>query len=240
MKKTLAFLLVLLIFLTGCHHNNPADSNPADSTAPSQTQPQTQTPDTKPVISPGPVVTTRPTEPTVPDGVKNFQELFTAYYNGNIRNFYNIATLSTFSNPKELNMREILYNGIGGVGDHTLTDEELAHFTAIDPTHAFVDTSRMRPEEIDAILTLYFDITLEDINKEGKENLMYWEETDCYYTFYTDLHRNSSITVTDCKEGEDGTVQVFYKTMYQEADSYVMTLKKVNQIYKILSNLPIE
>lgn len=87
---------------------------------------------------------------------------------------------------------------------------------------------------------MYFDITLAEINEDGKKHLDYWEETDCYYTFYTDIHWNLEITVTDCKEGEDGTVQVFYKTAYQEADSYVMTLKKVNQIYKILSNLPIE
>ena len=237
MKKLFALVLVFVILLAGCVPNSSTpSSNPDNSTAPSQTQ----TPNTNPIISSGPIVTTRPTEATAPteQELTYFQELLTEYNTLGFYNFYNIATLSTFSSPQELNLREILYNGIGG--SHKLTEAELAYFTAIEPTLAFVDTNRMRPEEIDAILTLYFDITLEEINEEGKKYLTYWEETDCYYTFCTDMHWNSNITVTDCKRGEDGTVQVFYDTLYQEADSYVMTLKRVNGIYKILSNLPAE
>lgn len=246
MKKLFALVLVFLILLAGCQQVDPTlSSNPDDSTAPSQTQ--ASTPDTSPIISSGPIVTTRPTDPTettapteqtTPEELTYFQELLTEYNTSSFYNFYNIATLSTFSSPQELNLLEILYNGIGRAGSHKLTEAELAHFTAIEPTLAFVDTNRMRPEEIDAILTLYFDITLEEINEEGKKYLTYWEETDCYYTFCTDMSWNSNITVTDCKKGEDGTVQVFYDTLYQEADSYVMTLKRVNGIYKILSNLP--
>lgn len=235
MKKLFALVLVFVILLAGCVPNSSTpSSDPDDSTAPSQTQ----TPNTNPIISSGPIVTTRPTEATAPteQELTYFQELLTEYNTSGFYNFYNIATLSTFSSPQELNLREILYNGIGRAGSHKLTEAELAYFTAIEPTLAFVDTNRMRPEEIDAILTLYFDIALEDINEEGKKYLKYWEETDCYYTFCTDMHWNESITVTDCKEEADGTVQILYNT----PNSYVMTLKRVNGIYKILSNLPAE
>ncbi len=227
-------------------------SGPSSSVAPSSTGATTS--DTKPVIFPGPIVTTKPTEPiastspsattaptqpTLPEGIQFFQELLTQNQTSGMRNFYNIATLSTFSDPKEINMWEILCNGIFRTGNHKLTDEELEYFTAIDPNYAFVDVYRMEPEEIDAMLTLYFDITLEEVNKAGKKNLTYWEETDCYYAFCTDLHWNSSITVIDCQPGEDSTIQVIYNTMNDGCNNYMMTLREVNGFYRILSNLPI-
>lgn len=195
-----------------------------------------------PQLSSGPSSSVAPsstsaTTPTEPDEIQYFQSLLTARPYVGPKNFYNIATLQYFSDPKELNWKNLLYNGIYASTNYVLTEEELAHFNSIDPLLANKDANRMGSAELNTTLHTYFGITLNDIDEKGKQDLLYWDTTDSYYTFSSDVQWNDYITVIKIKE-KGGTIQVFYKTKYREVENCVMTLKLGNGVYRILSNLP--
>lgn len=260
MKKLFALVLVFVILLAGCVPNSSTpSSNPDDSTAPSQTQ----TPNTNPIISSGPIVTTRPatepsTEPsTAPteaapntalpapqdtplsqEQLKNYEEILSD------NNFWNLATTTVFSHPKEINLRQLFYNGIARELD-ILTDEEYAYFSSKTQYLDYIDFHVLSPDNMNRILMKVFGISLEETDKRGLDEFQYWEETDCYYWFGTDANGNWDIQVQGGSVLADGTIQILYSSVgaYQDAGlSYterlwVMTLSPQRTI---LSNLPAE
>lgn len=252
--------MVFVILLAGCQQVDPTlNSNPDDSTAPSQTQ----TPNTNPIISSGPIITTRPatepsTEPsTAPieaapntalpapqdtplsqEQLKNYEEILSD------NNFWNLATTTVFSHPKEINLRQLFYNGIARELD-ILTDEEYAYFSSKIQYLDAIDVHVLSPDNMNRILMKVFGISLEETDKRGLDEFQYWEETDCYYWFGTDANGNWDIQVQGGSMLADGTIQILYSSVgaYQDAGlSYterlwVMTLSPQRTI---LSNLPAE
>ena len=265
MKKIFALVVVFVILLAGCQQVDPTlNSNPDDSTAPSQNH--TTPSDTNPIIFSGPIITTRPatepsTEPsTAPteaapntalpapqdtplsqEQLEYYQEQLT--YTSNNK-FYNLATTTVFSHPKEINLRQLFYNGIARELD-ILTDEEYAYFSSKIQYLDAIDVHVLSPDNMNRILMKVFGISLEETDKRGLDEFQYWEETDCYYWFGTDANGNWDIQVQGGSMLADGTIQILYSSVgaYQDAGlSYterlwVMTLSPQRTI---LSNLPAE
>lgn len=113
-------------------------------------------------------------------------------YNGFI-NEYN-----TYTNPSEINLGEVFYNGAGF--DNQITDEEIVEYEKIREFHE----TDMRKVTTEQIKTLYLNCTgeeLTDINNRLND-WVYLEKYDAYYmeagdTNYQEISCESGYVKTD-------------------------------------------
>lgn len=185
--------------------------------------------------------------------LQRFQSLLMDPYHLEYRNFFNMATLSNFDSPENVNLYWLLSQGIY-IGESPLTEEERTHFAAQlesnSPSTGYSPTItayRIAPEDIDAVLTEYFGITLESSNKVGLDQLEYWDKTGCYYLFRTYANHNSDIEVVSGELRSADTIRLCYYSpgAYRDAGlpqsehdyGWYITLQATENGYRILSNI---
>ena len=208
------------------------DAKPTKSTAPS-TEPATRPKETKP---PEPTLGGTPLSA---DQLQEYSEKLS--FSNNL--FFNLATTTVFSHPKEINLYFLFYNGIDGC-PRKLSDKEWAHFVSNSETNQYVDVHVLPPDMMDQVLTDHFGITLEETDKRGLDEFAYWEETGNYYWFGTDINGNWDIKVITGSTLSDGSVQILYRSVVgagidaeakNDSNLWIMTFTPEGTIF---SNLP--
>lgn len=231
MKRTTAYLALLLIFallLSACGKQPPEATDP---TAPSQQQ---NVPDTTP--------TTQPTDPPALTLEEEFQNL--------IKNneWYKRALGCVFDKPENLPAYLYFYLGVGENGQFTV--EESAFLKdAYEQTHTggyeVMSDIKLPVTKINEALSI-LGITIEDIRIPDK--WVYYDKTDSYYFWVSDAYGVTDWSVTKVEKDTDGKVTVYWETeeisilglgSSSKIAKMVLTMQQQpDGTYRILSNVP--
>lgn len=181
-----------------------------------------------------------PTEPLT--DVEYFQQLL-AYSNGYTGNGYNAALNCTFEKPEDLDLGRFFWSHFETHDNwEHLTDEEVAFLNSKGWTNE-VDLNKYSAETMDWALQKYFGLPLSAFQDPP---MVYYEETNCYYTTGTSPLISHLFEVTEVEYGEDGIVKVYYLFDPQNElmGKYVLTLQEKQEEgetgYYILSHLPVD
>ncbi len=221
MKKAIIIITVLLTLICICACRLSQVAEPADptqaTTVPTQTQP------------------TEPTETTIiqPDEqrIAKFQSLLSRTHQ---EAFMNTALLSVYETPEDVNLFDLFYNGFADeIQDPTEQELELLE-GKLGEYWKEGDLIRLPVDKMDATLMELFGITFDQANGNGLENLVYLEETDCYY-HVTHGASEAQLTVLYVYDVED-TIKVVYSQAY--LGNFTLTLQETDAGgYRILSNV---
>lgn len=250
-KKPLISVSILAIavslILTACFASGPAkETAPEETISPTETT--TASGDTQPTdtqLQRTPVeVNVQPVE-AWPQGDwvddDTMEELKTLFEDP--KGFYAKALTSDYTEPKEIDLWQLFYNGIPGA-DNTLREEEKAYLESQWGEEAFQqDCYRISTEQMDEILRAYLGISFRDTLGVGLENFTYWEESDCYYKWGGDANVRW-VRIHSAYAQEDGTIALCYSTtvsleFVQVDPPKVAVLRPVGGTYQILSNRPV-
>ena len=147
--------------------------------------------------------------------------------------WYNAALTSEYTEATQLNLKMFFHLGFSDQS-RTPTAEEWAELEGQPGFNENYDLIRLPADNMDAVLTQYFGITLEDMDESAFEGLVYLESTDCYYFMGTGVHRIEDLCIERTTEQDDGTILVIYTSSYC---SGIVTLEMRNDgDYRILSN----
>ena len=207
---------------THIESTNPSESVPD----PTETEPYVFTLPTQPPADPG--------TPLSQEQLDQFQQFLT-YPGVDERNFYRQALVTTFSNPREMDLYELFYNGIRGELNQ-LTDKEFSYFKEKIDYLEVIDVHVLPPEAMNDILTEYFGISLAESSQLGLDKFQYWEETGYYYWFGSDSNA-ISIQVVSGKILTKDTVRIDY-TSADFPGIHCITLRITDHGCTVLSNLP--
>lgn len=190
-----------------------------------------------------------PTEPVPPQAADE-----PSYYQGIIQTYsgyhYYRVLEREFSTPEEMDFYHFFSFGLGDPEPwNSLTTEE-RQFLLEQGFQAGQAVPKMTPEQIDAQLQLYFGLTLEEMRDEL--GLVYYDQTDCYYSVFQATPSDWFIAVIDCEVLDDHTVRVYYLPweavsagQYEqdpETGKYyyegvmALTLRETNEIPQIVAN----
>ena len=172
--------------------------------------------------------TQAPTTPADPQ-LAAFDALF-----GDRNSWYHMALTCAFDTPSRLNLYHLFYNGFDGES-YQLTDVEYAELQDRLGTEIRHDIKRLPVDKMNAVLTQYFGITLQDVDSSGLQGLIYLESTNCYYHPANDVLTVENFKVTAVNIQEDGTIQLNY-TADEDNAGYVAVLRIHEDGYRILSN----
>lgn len=233
-KCRLAVFLLLITLLFASCVGSPAAPTSTDPTPSSPTQP------TNPVT---PELTS-----LTADEIEELQNIYQRVVTEDlipIPNFYNTALGLEYSDPKDISLSYFFRQGdYSDFANTVMTDEEYAFLKANDRNAEFLDWYRISTQDVNRVLQMCFGISLSDMNNDDISRLLYWEETDCYYSGTTSpAPYANNLEITGGTHLEDGNLKVFYNTREtkdSEAKQFVMTLKPVDGGYHILSNLKAE
>jgi hypothetical protein len=169
------------------------------------------------------------------DTVGKFQELLSCKHPED--NFFNMALLSVYTDPRKVDLEDLFYNGFYGQNDNPDSQEEAdalkAHGWNVDE----YDISRCPADEMNRVLTQLFGLALADYTEEDLEAFVYLELTDCYYLCHSDSNCAHVLQVAGYRVMENGDIEVFYMWDYWTDMNGVITLKPNGESYLILSNI---
>ena len=233
-KCRLAVFLLLITLLFASCVGSPAAPTSTDPTPSSPTQP------TNPVT---PELTS-----LTADEIEELQNIYQSVVTEDlipIPNFYNTALGLEYFNSKDISLSYFFRQGDYSDFDNTvMTDEEYAFLKANDKNAEFLDWYRISSQDVERVLQMCFGISLADMNNDDISRLLYWEDTDCYYSGTTSPAPYAmNLEILSGVHLENGNLEVYYRN--SESDKiiwkyYVMILKPVDGGYHILSNLEVE
>lgn len=152
--------------------------------------------------------------------------------------FINDALVSDYAVTEDVNLLYLFYDGFDDE-NRTPTEEEIILLDGkLSQYWKNADLIRLPVDKMDTVLTELFGIKLEDTNKVGLDNLVYLEETNCYYLARTGTSY-AEIIVSKVEYQSDDVILVYYSRVYPAADM-VVTMKKNGDSYQILSNTLVE
>ena len=198
---------------------------------------------------------TIPTDATTPelaaltaDEIAELQNIYQLVITEDLKsipNFYNTALGLEYSDPRDIPLSYFFRQGDYSNFESTvMTDEEYAFLKANDKNAEFLDWYRISSQDVERVLQMCFGISLADMNNDDISRLLYWEDTDCYYSDTTSPAPYAmNLEITGGFHLENGNLEVHYRS--SESDKtvwkyYVMILKPVDGGYHILSNLKAE
>ena len=151
-------------------------------------------------------------------------------------NWYNMATLSHYETPEQLDLWQFFSEGVGGPDKLSWqpSAEELAFLETQPQIHTNQSVYRVTRTQANEVLQKYFGMTLEEMDGVGLERLAYYPETDCFYSSIGSIMFALNIEVKEGFRLADGKIQITYQSDYRE---YTMTMKPVEDGYQILSNI---
>lgn len=165
-----------------------------------------------------------------------YQELFDQY-----GTWYSQALTSTYETAAEVDLYAYFYNGIPGA-DEALSDqeEEFLH-TVWEEFDGSLDVVRIPAGEMDAVLSAYFGLSLDQTDQRGVEEMPYLEETDCYYIYKSDSNA-MKVTPHSGYELADGTVALHYisDVLTGTEEEYVVVVRPTDDGVQVVSNLPLD
>lgn len=240
-------LFIILILFAACAPS-PAPLNNTDPTINSTTNPPTAAPTSSPTKPTDPLPTEPDPDALTADKITELQSIYQLLLTDDLRpipNFYNTALGLEYSDPRDISLSYFFRQGdYSNFANTVMTDEEYAFLKANDRNAEFLDWYRISTQDVNRVLQMCFGISLSDMNDDDISRLLYWEETDCYYSGTTSpAPYANNLEITGGTHLEDGNLKVFYNTQEtkdSEIEKYVMTLKPVDGGYHILSNLKVE
>lgn len=166
------------------------------------------------------------------------EEEWIAFFRGLLMtrdSWYHFALSSTYERAADIDLSKLFLEGTAA-GRFALTNAEKDFLTG--KLTMELDITWMPASEVDSVLDIYFDVAYEDCTKKQPESLIYFEQTDRYYI-------NSSypilVPIQDVIEysvSGDGLYTVRYASGHFETEYFEVVLKKLDNHFKVVSNLP--
>lgn len=157
----------------------------------------------------------------------------TEFFNGETKNMNNMLLSSEYSQPDEINLFELFYNGVGGELDE-VSENELSMLTELCSDAPYLDIVKITANEMDAFLQEKLGISLEETQKIGLDGFCYLEQYDSYYLIMGDSHFDWC-TVTSGTWESNNKLILKYEKEY-EGGQWVVTLQKTDEGYLFISN----
>ena len=158
--------------------------------------------------------------------------------------WYARALSSSYADPADVDLAMLFYDGFP---DGELTDaEKLALYGTTDPEEMYgPPTDRLTRANMDAVLTQYFGLTLEQTSKNGLDSFQYLPETDCWYHCHGDTNM-SPCHIREVRREANGAVLFTYTNgllpMLPRDETYTVFTAVLAPDgaggYRFLSNLP--
>ena len=242
MKRVFAAVLILgMLALIGCNSRIPQTAAPTNAmhSSPSAESTDPLTSSNSTTTSTIPPTTSLPENAVGTPIVADLTAKFSEY-----GSWYNMALTCLYNSPAELNLK--MFFDFGGFKDESPepTDQEWAQLKDLPYFSESMDFVRLPVSKINAVLTEYFGITVDDLEEDSFRGLQYLEDTDCYYYMTTGVNYTDSFSVTKTEVLEDGCFRLYYTGPFHleflnDPDVlYVVTLKPNGSNYLILSNIP--
>ncbi len=229
MKKIVLLLILAMLFMAGCQPGEPEqtkDTNPFTTPDPlaGQTEPSSEA--TEP--------SSEATEPTVDPAKQAELDAFTALF-GNCESWYNRCAGQEYESPNELNLRFFFGSGFEDESQKP-TDQEWVELGYQSSRFEInLPLIRLPVDKMDAVLTEYFGITLEDLSEESFDGLVYLESTNCYYFETGGVDGlGERFQAIDVETQSDGTILLTY--IIYDDETYEMGLKPNGEGYQSLFN----
>lgn len=147
--------------------------------------------------------------------------------------WFNRAITCEYDSPEQIGIYSFFHSGFKG--EPKITDEEWAQLKNMQGFGApWGDIYRLPQDKMNAVLTEYFGITLEDVDPTGFNALAYLESTNCYYFKASAPNSIENFKADRVDRNSDGTIDVYYNVSYK--GDYVVTIKPNGDGYRILSN----
>lgn len=157
----------------------------------------------------------------------------TEFFNGETKNMNNMLLSSEYSQPDEINLFQLFYNGVGGVLNE-VSENELSMLTELCGDAPYLDVVKITANEMDAFLQEKMGISLEETQKIGLDSFYYLEQYDSYYLIMGDSNFDWC-TVTSGTWESNNKLMLKYEKEY-EGGQWVVTLQKTDDGYLFISN----
>lgn len=157
------------------------------------------------------------------------------------QNSYHQACYITFRDPADLDLGELFYNGFPEDSwiDKPFTDREMKFLEQVKLADMYKNVTRISGSRMHQTLSRYFGISLSETKGVGVEKLgYYFDQTDCYYVWRSDMRGFNVESVTATYDSQTGTYQILVTQAHRE--SWLLTLKQEGNILRILSGIPAE
>lgn len=254
--KKLVIVLLAVFLLAGCDQANPeqftapaTEATAAPTTVPTtaHTTSATTAPTTAPTTSPTTTPTTEPTTEPLDENALSQEEL--DFFKDMLSavptkwadipgrkpvNYYNRLLWSEFESPEQINIRRLFYDQ--DLDENwELTEAEKTYLSKFEYVPLQLSVVRVSAEKIDKVLMECLGLTLEQTDKAGMETMVYFADTDCYYSAKGDTGA-CTLTIHRGTWLEEGKVELEYTQdgFYHR----ILTLQETDSGYIALSNLP--
>lgn len=238
-KKIICLCVFLCLLMVSCAQTLQANPN-TESTAPSTYAPPTTT-QSQPLPTPAPTTepTTHPSDPPEPSTteVPTTVSAELAAYNalfGDWKSWYNRALTCQYESPKDLNLLDFFYCGFGD--ERIPTDAEWEALKDLQGFNENYDFFRLPVDKMNEVLSIYFGITLEDVEPAGFKELAYLESTNCYYFMATGARIAESFAAISAETSAAGNITLRY-TLWNDTEVFAVVLRPTDDGYIILSNV---
>ncbi len=163
-----------------------------------------------------------------------FEDLFT--WNA-ARNYYNQAFCQEFWSAKSVDIARLFYNGTGA--SEPLTEEEKVFLSQFEAFKGVTSNMvRYRVDDMETTLQRYFGLSLSETYGIGKDRMLhYYDRTNSYYRRVSDLQVNWLTVLDVVYISETNTYKITVDCNPGLGTVYVMTLKKVGDVFQICSNI---
>lgn len=244
-KRLIPLFCVTVLLLGVYWWQGRKTESPAESvtTAPvtQTTEPASQAPTTEPVTLPTDVPISVPTEPAGEWLTGNIYSELKAYFyqksseSGEVPvNYFNRILWADFETPEDVELWSLFFDQ--DVDENQdLTKAERAFLEGREKEYVV----RISSQKMDAVLQQCVGLTLEQTNKNGLEQLRYFEETDCYYIPLEIVQKDRPCDV-NFRRGwvlEDGKYLLEYEILDANDWFKHITLEKTEEGIRVLSNV---
>lgn len=161
----------------------------------------------------------------------------TDFFNSEADRMNNMLLSGEYSNPGEVDLFQLFYNGTGGEADQ-ISEEELELLTEMDSTAPYLDIMKITTGEMDTFLQERMGIGLEETKKKGLDNFYYLEEYDSYYVIAGDTNYVRCTVISGLWEADD-KLRLEYEKESEEG-RWKVTLQKEKDGYLFISNVRVD
>lgn len=156
------------------------------------------------------------------------------------QNIYHQAAGQNFTDPADVDLGLLFYNGFPQWNHHNVplseAEAQFLRSKGWGSEMPLSNATRFPISAMDAQLRQYLGIGFEDTNKVGLEQMDYFPDTRCYYTWRSDT-RGMELTVLRVDQDEQ---DLLYLVTYEIAGAgrFCMHLQYADGVYRILQNTP--
>lgn len=146
-------------------------------------------------------------------------------------NWYNLALGCVFETPAEIDFYQLFRQGNG---DSVKSEYELAYLQTDPFISLDMDNSSVSTAEMEDVFQTYFGCSMEDTEKRGLDEFLYYPATDRYYRISSGNNYVWDFTVRTGYTLSNGDILLYVDVPY--TGIYAYTLRPVSEGYHILSN----